>query len=486
MPSTDRPAERPAGRPVEHPAERPATSLRRRLLLGAALWIAVALLVSGLLIAWLLTRAVESQVHDRLEAEVDRLVAAVAVSPGGTLSVSPRPAEPAFAQPYSGRYWQVAGPDGTPLARSRSLWDGVLTLPEDVLADGQLHRHAGTGPDGAPLVVAERSVVPAGAEMRVRVAVAVNRATVTEVTRPAILTLAASLVLLALGLIVAAWLQVAAGLRPLERLRLAVARITGGQAREVGRNWPAEVAPLARELDEVLASNRRMAEAGRRQAADMAHALKTRLAVAANEAEALRGLEPAAAARLSEELAAARRLLDRHLARARAGGGAPGLRSRVPAAETVGKVTDVVARLSDRALAWTQELDPTAVFLGDRADLEEIAGNLLDNAAKWARTQVRVTLRRADAELVLRVEDDGPGIPPERRGEALAAGVRLDERAPGSGLGLTIAGELAAAYGGSVTLADSGLGGLAAEVRLPAADAEAGRARVDRARVDRA
>ncbi len=444
-----------------------AGSLRRRLLLGAALWIAVALLVSGGAVAWLLTRAVETQVYDGLAAEVDRLVAAIEVAPDRQIRVAPLPPSPEFAKPYSGHYWEVLGPAGV-LLRSRSLWDGVLELPSDVLADGELHRHRGTAPDGRPVNVVERAVVPVGLEHPLRVVVAVDRAVITEVTRPAVVTLAVALAILAAGLVVAAWLQVSAGLKPLERLRRAVSGIALGEHDALGGGWPDEVAQLAGELDRVLSSNRRMIETARRQAADLAHALKTRLAVAANEADALHAVDARAAASLAEELAAAQRLLDRHLARVRAGGGVPGLRRQVPAAPVVGRVADVVLRLSERPLSLDRQLAADSLFLGDRADLEEIAGNLLDNAVKWAARRVRVSVAREADQLRFSVEDDGPGIPAAERGRVLDAGVRLDERAGGSGLGLAIVGELVAAYGGRVELDDSPLGGLRVSVLLPA------------------
>jgi signal transduction histidine kinase len=442
-------------------------SLRRRLLWGAALWIAAALLVAGVLIAWLLTRAVETQVYDGLAAEVDRLVAALQVTADKQVLVEPQPPDPQFAKPYSGRYWQVAGPNGV-LLRSRSLWDGALELPADVLADGELHRHRGVGPDGRAVSVVERAVVPVGLAEPLRVLVAVDRAAVTQITRPVVTTLAIALSLLAVGLVIAAWLQVRAGLEPLGRLRRAVSGIARGEHDLLGGGWPEEVAPLAGELDRVLSSNRRMVETARRQAADLAHALKTRLAVAANEADALRQVAPEQGDRLAEELSAARRLLDRHLARVRAGGGAPGLRRQVPAAEVVGRVAEVVLRLSDRPLTLERRLSAAAVFLGDRADLEEIAGNLLDNAAKWAAGRIRVTLSSGAGQLRLSVEDDGPGIPEAERQRVLDAGVRLDQRAVGSGLGLAIVGELVTAYGGAIELRDSPLGGLLATVSLPA------------------
>lgn len=446
-------------------------SLRRRLLVGAALWIAAALLISGFLIAWLLTRAVETQVYDRLEIEVDRLVAALEVAPDGRVTIEPLPADPAFAQPYSGSYWQVStagfADASTPLARSRSLWDDVLELPEDPPLDGRLHRHGGLGPGGTPVILVERAILPSGTDARLRVVAAVESAAVTGVTRPAVVTLAVSLAVLAAGLIVAAWLQVAAGLKPLERLRRAVVRVGVGEASLLGTGWPLEVAPLAAELDLVLTSSRRMAETGRRQAADMAHALKTRLAAAANEADDLARLDGEAAGRLTEELAAARRLLDRHLARARSGAVAPGLRSRVPAAEVVDKLASVVLRLSGRDLAVARNLDPAAIFLGDRIDLEEIAGNLFDNAAKWAKGRIRIDLGRTETGVRLTVEDDGPGIPAGDRARVLQPGARLDEQTPGNGLGLAIVRDLAIVYGGDLELTDSGLGGLSARVTLP-------------------
>jgi signal transduction histidine kinase len=285
--------------------------------------------------------------------------------------------------------------------------------------------------------------------------------------------LAAALVVLGLGLVGAVVGQVGVGLGPLRRLRRAVAAVRAGRAARVDGAYPAEVAPLADEINELLAHDAEVVMRARTQAGDLAHALKTPLAVLANEAA---GLPPERAALVRGQADLMRRHIDRHLSRARAAASHSVLGARC-AVGPVGAalVRTLTALHRDHAIAIAIAVDGLdgLVFCGDRHDLEEMLGNLMDNACKWGRTQVRVAGRRVarpDGDrLELTVEDDGPGIPEQAVAEVLVRGRRLDESVPGSGLGLAIVDDLAALYRGGVALRRSELGGLAAVLDLPAA-----------------
>lgn len=445
-------------------------SLRLRLFAAGSASIVIALAVAGLALFLLFERHVERRTVVELEAHLKQLVSGLEQAPDGALQVGRPPAEPRFQEPLSGLYWQIViEPDG-PVLRSRSLWDTRLALAQDPLALGAIHEHTVAGPGGAPLLVVEREVrlpVSLGGG-HVRASVAVSRADIRAASLAFASDLVPSLGVLGLFLTLAAWIQVTVGLRPLDAVRRRLAAIRSGEEARLGEDFPDEVQPLAKEVDHLLDAQEKAIAQARARAGDLAHGLKTPLTVLMADAEELLDLGQT---RIADEIAAVtggmRRHVERELARARAGNrtyaGTP-----CPVRPVLDQVSEVVRRTpGGQRVQWRLDVGDDLTSSVDPQDLAEMLGNIVENGAQWARHQVRISGHRDGGTVVLSVEDDGPGIPKREIETVLARGGRLDESKPGSGLGLAIVGDLAEAYGGSLSLKRSSLGGLLAELRLP-------------------
>jgi len=454
---------------------RRGVSLRWRLLAATLAAVAVALALAGVLLQGLFREHVMRQTEADLLRQLDLLTARLVVDSADQprLDATALP-DPRWQQPYGGLYWQLDRQTPSPapgVLRSRSLWEDTLALPLDDLMQGEVHRHTLPGPQGGELRVLERTVRVGPADSAWRLSVAADQAeTIAAVARfRGQLALSLALLLALLGL--AAWAQVAVGLRPLRDLRTALAALREGRAHRLPSGLPAEVQPLVDDFNRVLARQEDHLSRARTQAGNLAHALKTPLAVL--DQLAMQAQPPADwRSQVREQVAVARRHVDWQLAQARASaaGQRRGHRTEVaPTGNALLRVMDKVhaQRHLDLGAHWPRE---PLVFAGEEPDLQELLGNLLDNACQWAQGSVALIGQRLPGErLVLCVDDDGPGIAPEAREQALARGGRLDERKPGSGLGLAIAQDLAQRYDGSLTLEGSPLGGLRVRVELPAA-----------------
>lgn len=445
-------------------------SLRARLLAVSVVWIVAALGVTGFVLADLFREHVRERFEAELRIHLDQLTAALEIAPGGAVGLRSELSDPRLRKPYSGLYWQVDAMDGAPAAvRSRSLWDAVLRVPGDTPLDGALHVHHIVGPEGEPLVMMERVVRPEeGGGASFRLIVAADARGMTNPVREFVGLMGAALAVLAIGLLVAVTLQVSVGLAPLQRLRGDLAAVRDGTSRRLAGRFPDEIRPLVDELNAVLAHDAELVERARTQAGNLAHAIKTPLAVLANAAAREEG---GLAAVVTDQVASAQRQVDRHLARARAAATV-----RVPGQRTdVRSVVDGLMRVMRRVHAERHLIlafeapGGEPVFRGEEQDLQEMLGNLLDNACKWARTRVVVTASAAPGRVVVVIDDDGPGVPAADREAILARGVRADEQRPGAGLGLDIVRELAQLYEGSLELAPSPLGGLRVTLALPSA-----------------
>jgi signal transduction histidine kinase len=440
-----------------------APSLRRRLLAAAALWITLALGVVGVLLVLLFRHHVEQELAARAQTQLDALTSALAVAPAdGTVALPTEPPDPAFRQPLSGWYWLVSV-DGNTRLRSRSWWDHAPPpLPPRPSA-----RVAVDGPAGQKLLMWTRTVELAGAEVPLVVAVGADATRLQGLTRSFATTVAAALAALALALWAAAWLQVRLGLAPLATLRSALQQLRQGQASRLPGTHPAEVQPLVDELHAVLDDKQLLLDQARQQAGNLAHGLKTPLAVMGNIAQRWPG-EDGELLRLQLERMG--RQIDWQLMRARAAASARST-AATPVLPALDELRRVLLRLhADRGLHLQLASDaPMPAVAVEPEALKEMLGNLLDNACKWARHQVRVRVFADGARVGIEVDDDGPGIAPEQRAQALQRGQRLDERHGGSGLGLAIVDELARLHGGALELTDAELGGLRAVLRLPAA-----------------
>ena len=453
-------------------------SLRLRLLLGTLGWIALTIVAAGLALGGLFRQHVALQFHSELNTHLDQLVAHLIVDENGLPALSVAQSDPRFSKPYSGLYWQVDGldpPAGNALGllRSRSLWDDVLRLPADTPGNGELHQHRIAGPDNSTLGAVERVVRVAGSGARAvapafRLVVAADEQQMNVPIERFSGMLWLALGLLGLGLGLAAVVQVWVGLAPLKRLRSALAAVRSGDARQLVGRFPAEVQPLVDEFNTVLAHNAEVVERARTQAGNLAHALKTPLSVIANAAGSERG---ELAQRVGAQVELARTQIDYHLSRSRVAASLRFPGARTPVVAVLEGLLRVMRRIhAERNLDLI--IHPAALpvfFRGEEQDLQEILGNLLDNACKWARRRVEVALAVGDGELQIVLDDDGPGIAEGERQRVLCRGERADEQVPGSGLGLAIVVDLTRLYGGRIDLVASPLGGLRVRLTLPAA-----------------
>ncbi len=441
-------------------------SLSRRMILIAAVWIGVLLSGGGFALDRVLSQAVTRNFDDQLEYVLRSLLNSAEIGPEGEVIFSrDAAADQRFVEPYSGLYWQVSG-KGREDFPSRSLWDRKLAFggPHD---DRNAHFYDSTQFPDEKLRIVERDAVIPGSKVHWRFQVAQSRdgldAQITTLRR----TLVRSFALLALGLIVMAALQTFYGLWPLRRVRDEIARMRAGQSNRVSSAMPVEVAPMVEELNALIEHNERQAEEARRHAGNLAHALKTPLTVIMNAATAQ---SDDLADTVIREARTMRRQVDHHLARARAVGRRGSAHSRADVWPSLESVERAVGRLYRHVRIDVTGPRGLQVHV-ERQDLDEMLGNLIENAAKYGGGSVFVTVGAQSGFVEFLVEDDGVGIPEEERVRIFDRGVRLDTGKPGTGLGLAIVRDVAEIYEGTVALEESeDLGGLLVRLRLPAAN----------------
>lgn len=430
-------------------------SLRLRLLLAALFFITLALLFAGLAIARLFQAEVEARVRRELDGHLLQLAGALEADAAGKLRLTRNLADPRFERPYGGLYWQATAEQPAQTLVSRSLWDGTLELGPD---------GRGIDPEGSPIVSSSREIsLPAGdGRLKLRLTAAMHAAEIDNAVTIFRRALAWSLALIGLTLLAAAWFQVRVGLGPLDALRAKLAAIRSGKVKTLAGDFPDELAPLVGEFNAVLAAQDASLARARARAGDLAHGLKTPLTVLSAIAAGLQRSRRGEAREIAEQVDAMRLQVERQLARARLSTG-----RSVSASALQETVTRVIAAMNRAPrgdeLDWRNEVTADVAVPMERQDLTELLGNLLDNARKWSRSTVRVGF----ADGVLSVEDDGPGVPEDKTQNVLERGIRLDETAQGSGLGLTIVRDIVELYGLTLSLGRSSLGGLAVSVAFP-------------------
>lgn len=448
-------------------------SIALRLAASALFWSFVVLLIAGLILQALYRDATERAFDQRLMVYASD-IASDLVAPGGDLDqkeLGPV-ADPRFELPLSGWYWQVGRPDARPvdMRSSKSIFGGVLPslAPGGERRFGEIRKGYGPAPDERLLRLVERDI-DLGEDGRFVIRVAGPADEIAADVRRFTLAVTVTFALLGAALGFSTLLQIRFGLRPLADLRGAVSDIRRGEAERIPGEYPKDIAPLARELNLLLETNREILERARTQVGNLAHALKTPLSVIVNEVD---GAPDEVAGRVREQAALMRDQVNYYLDRARAAA----LAGTLGTFTEVGPVVEGLARTfqkiyRDKGLAIEADLDPALRFRGERQDFEEMAGNLVDNACKWAASRVEIEGRIEEDDgrcrLVLAIDDDGPGLPEAARDEVLKRGRRLDETKPGSGLGLSIVVDLSGLYQGSVRLEPSRLGGLRAVLELP-------------------
>ena len=439
-----------------------AGSLTRRMIVVAGIWIAVLLGVGG----FALDRVLASAITDNFDAQLDyvltAMIASSEIGPEGEVLFTREPADQRFLEPYSGLYYQISGEGFDPFP-SRSLWDRRLSSGQAHL-DNDVHFRDTDEFPMEQLRIAERDVRLPGSPVRWRFQVAQSRDMLNEQIGVLRRTLVRSFGILGLGLVVLAALQAIYGLWPLRRVRRAIANIRSGKQSRIQERLPREIAPLVEEMNDLLAHNETQAEEARRHAGNLAHALKTPLTVITNAATAS---SPDLDETVCREATTMRRQIDHHLARARAIGRRSNAQARADVWPALEAVERAVTRLYENV---TVDLagDRTSAVRVERQDLDEMLGNLIENAAKYGNGRVFVTVKPTPECVEIEVEDDGPGIPAAERVTIFDRGARLDTGKPGTGLGLAIVRDVALIYGGSIHLEESeDLGGLLARLKLP-------------------
>ena len=455
---------------------RPGRSLTRRLIWLAAAWIVVALALTS----WALTSQYEESTLRRLgfllNQTIDEVVLATTVTPDGVTVAEIKDSQ--TLRPLSGKYWAVGELDGEggvrTLARSPSLAGEDLNVPPGLGnrlqgAFGETISYNATGPIDKPLRVAASLKTMPGRDAPLVLMAGVDRSMIDADTRQFATFTGTALLILGLGLVVAVFLQVQIGLRPLYSLRNEIADVRKGKAARIARTYPLEIQPLAEQVNQLLDHNQETVERQRTHVGNLAHALKTPLSVMLAEAGTQQGALPDMVRKQTEVMKAQ---VDHHLRRARAAARAHVLGERTPIAEVIDEMAVMLERVFEEKGVEIDWRAPDELgFRGERQDLQEILGNLMENACKWAKRRIRISAGPTHlGQMVVVVEDDGPGLPEDQREAALQRGMRMDETTPGSGLGLSIVVELTRAYGGKITLGDSDMGGLKVLLELPTAE----------------
>ncbi len=452
------------------PGTTPQTgSLSRRMMMTAAVWISILLILGGVALDRTLASQITRAFDDQLGYMMTAMVGSAEIGPDGEVFFNRPLGDQRFLEPNSGLYWQISaqGHDDFP---SRSLWDRSLKVRPDHF-DTAPHIYNSNQFAGEPLRVLERTIILPGSETKWWFTVAASRGELDAQIRRIRAILIYSFVILGLGLFVMAGLQTWYGLGPLRRVRQAIKRMRTTGANRVTDPLPLEVQPLVQELNALLAHSEKQSEEARTHAGNLAHALKTPLTVVMNAATAK---APDLADTVIREAAVMRRQVDHHLARARAVGRRAVGQSRAKVWDSVEAVLRAVGRLYDRT-RFDLDGDRTVCVAAERQDLDEMLGNLIENAAKYGGGSVFVTVAAPEPGWCeIWVEDDGMGIPEEERIRIFDRGARLDTSKPGTGLGLAIVRDVAEIYGGTVELDESeDLGGLLVRLRLPAAEGAA-------------
>ncbi|KGF68069.1 hypothetical protein LL06_18675 [Hoeflea sp. BAL378] len=451
---------------------RPARSLRFRLFAYAAIVVAAALLVTGFSLSALFSRHLERLVGQELDTHLNQLTGGLRLDEASVLSLDREPVDPRFQAIFGGLYWQVNDETAGTQLKSRSLWDTGLVAPDDRPQPGETHVHDIAGPQGSSLLLHEIVALltaPDG-DHRLRIAVAIDRAEITALAAGFSKDLAPVLAILGAVLLAGFLLQIGEGLKPVHRVLAGVSAIRTGDSRRLeSEGVPREVAPLVEEVNALLDAQEQAIKRARDRAANLAHGLKTPLTALAADIERLRAKGDAEIADdIAELTQRMRRHIQRELARARLRHGRSHDRTplrpvvdgilralkRTPAGENLDFQCDIAAQV-------TVPIDPD--------DLNELIGNLAENAVRFARSRVSVSTEPTPGAILIRIGDDGPGLDPAGLTSAARPGERLDQSELGAGLGLAISGDIVDSFGGQIDLIPSPLGGLEARITIPLA-----------------
>lgn len=447
-------------------------SLAIRVVTLSTLWVILALVVVATLISTLYGDAARNNFERLLTAHLFSLVGAVSISPDGTLQGRPELGELRYSSPLSGWYWSVDPVSSNINGKLQSLSLVGRIVPEIPINQAPfdssfMRSYTLPGLNGEELYIVETEVVLDNDNRVARFRVMGNLSEAMSEISDFRSKLALYLAIFGLGSVFINAGIILFGLRPLDKVRQALADIREGRSAKLGTSLPLEIAPLANEMNALIENNRRIVERSRTQVGNLAHSLKTPLSVLTNEARTMGGEQGRVVLEQSEAMQVQ---IQHYLQRARIAAQRDSVVFRTPVTPVLERMERVTAKLNPAFKITFRNVLPEAVFAGEKEDLEEIVGNLLENAGKWGRRQIEIVLRpAADAQrqFEILIEDDGPGLAPDKIEQALKRGNRVDETKPGTGLGLAIVQDTVREYGGTLHLGKSNWGGLQVRVVLP-------------------
>lgn len=451
-------------------------ALTLRLLVAATLWSLIVLAVAGVTLTAAYRENAEDEFAKRLESALLNLVGSSEFNPDASMASFPSIADAEFRAVLSGWYWQIERTaTGTVIARSQSLAGETLFMPDtaSVPLDFDFRRRAVIdAPRGERVSAVEQRITAGEPDIDVTFILTGSRADLEAGIDSFRQQIILYLSLFGFGLIAITMVLAAVAMRPLRRIRSALQDVVSGDVERLEGDFPTEISPLVFEINTLIAANRRTVERARTHAGNLAHALKTPLSVLRNEAA---GKRTALAVQVNEQIASMEKQVAYHLDRARMAANSRVIGVATPVRPALDSFKRAMDRIhADKRISFKIKCPQGVRFRGEKQDLDEMLGNLIDNAHKWARKRVnaKVTVERGSNHFVLAIDDDGPGIPEDERENVFQRGNRLDEATPGSGLGLAIVDELVTLYGGALVLLDSPLGGLRVRLRLPLAGGE--------------
>jgi len=443
-------------------------TLTGRLLIAAALWTVLVLAVGGVVLSVSFQNYVENDFNQRLTEQMDDVLGLMEVNTEDQLQFRRNLSDQRYDTPYSGHYWQINEKGGETI-RSRSLWDTELQAD---LSHTQftILVHDISGPEDQMLRIAERDVTLPEAPDRVfRVQIASHLEEVQDAVEAYDQIVIWSLILIAVAIIIAVFAQVRFALSPIRGVRRSLKDVRQGRIPRLDEELPDDIAPLAAEVNALIEHNEQIISRARTHVGNLAHALKTPLSVLGNEAESLK--DERLKEQITKQTTTMQSHINHHLKRARIAGGGTGRGANIRT--SLESIKTAIERLfTDKNLTVSLDVSEDLTFAGEKEDLDEIIGNLMDNAAKWCEGNIAVSLTSLpDAPLrpmcEITVEDDGNGVAAKDFDSLFERGKRLDEQTPGTGLGLNIVREIAELSGGAVRLNASTLGGLRVVVSLP-------------------
>ncbi|KQV38008.1 MULTISPECIES: sensor histidine kinase [unclassified Rhizobium] len=445
-------------------------SIRQRFLLISLVSVFVALVMASVVMVALFTRNLERRIDLELAGHINTIAGALRFAADGRVELPNRPVDRRFEEPYSGLYWQVEDDHRNDQLRSASLWDYALPLPEDGQETGSVDRYHLDGPDKTDLIVQERKIIVSAPDGKraIRVAAAIDASEVKTASRGFMLDIVPYMVALAIFLIAASLAQLTYGLRPLSTITKGLDDIRERKSDRLDGRFPKELQPVVKAVNRLLEAQYLLIARARTRSADLAHGLKSPLTVLFNDADTLRERgEVEIADELVHLADVMKSHVDRELTRSRLAGSAFLRSSDADLSVSIDVITRTLKRTPrGEQLNWDIDVEDGLVIPIDPNDLQELLGNIIDNAVKWSRSAVRIHARRQDGNIVLLIEDDGPGASPEGLLTIMERGIRLDLKTPGTGIGLAIVSDIAALYDLSIDIANAENGGLRVVVRF--------------------